>query len=220
LPGKIEFPSTPDGGRDFIMSFEMNKIAGAILMAMIVAMVSGLIAAKLVAPKKIEKNVYEVAVAPEATTSTEAAAKPAAPEPIGRLLAAANVDAGKKNTAVCLTCHNFEKGQPNKIGPNLYGIVGDEIAHGRGSYAFSDALKSKGGTWTVDNLNAWLTSPQAFAKGTKMTFAGISKAQERANIIAYLNTLSDHPKPLPTAPAPGAVSPKPASTAPAQPTGK
>ena len=177
------------------MSFEMNKIAGAILMAMIVAMVSGLIAAKLVAPQKLEKNAYEIAVAPEAESGA-APAVPATPEPIGPLLAAANIDAGKKSTTPCLTCHTFGKGEPNKIGPNLYGIVGDEIAHERGGYGFSDALKAKGGTWTVDNLNAWLANPQAFARGTKMTFAGFSKAQDRANVIAYLNSLSDNPKPL------------------------
>jgi cytochrome c len=137
------------------------------------------------------------------------------------LHAAAKVDAGKATAKVCQTCHTFEKGGPNRIGPNLYGIVGDEIAHDRGGFAFSDALKKKGGTWTVDNLNAWLTSPQAFAKGTKMTFAGLSKAQDRANVIAYLNSLSDNPKPLasqaPAAPQPAAQQPAGQQPAAAQP---
>ncbi|MGH7014938.1 MAG: c-type cytochrome, partial [Stellaceae bacterium] len=134
-----------------------------------------------------------------------APAKGAAPGPgsLDSLLAAANVDAGKAHTAVCQTCHTFNKGGPNKIGPNLYGIVGSPIAEGRNGYAFSDALKTKGKgqKWTFENLNEWLTSPQHFASGTKMTFAGDSKAKERADIIAYLNSLSDHPQSLSKAPA-------------------
>jgi cytochrome c len=195
------------------MSFEMNKIAGAILASMIVAMIAGFIASALVKPKMPDKNAYEIAITDQPAMAAPAA--PAAPEPIGPLLAAANVANGQSDAKVCLTCHTFDKGGPNRIGPNLYGIFGDEIAHGRGGFAFSDALSGKGGTWTVDNLNAWLTNPQVFAKGTKMTFAGFPKAKDRADVIAYLNSLSDSPKPLPaSAPA------KPASAAPAQPAGK
>lgn len=203
------------------MSFEMNKIAGAILASMIVAMVSGFIASALIKPKMPEKNAYEIAISDQPAAAAPAA--PAAPEPIGPLLAAANVANGQSDAKVCATCHTFNKGDPNRIGPNLYGIVGDEIAQGHNGFAFSDALKAKGGSWTVDNLNAWLTNPQVFAKGTKMTFAGFPKAKDRADVIAYLNSLSDSPKPLPTAPAAPAApaSPaKPAAAAPAQPTGK
>jgi cytochrome c len=198
------------------MSFEMNKIAAAILVAMIVAMVSGIIASKLVEPTPLAKNAYEVAVAPKAAPSQAAA--PKGPPPIEPLLATASVDAGKAHTAICQTCHTFDKGGPNKIGPNLYAIVGNKMAEDRNGFAFSDALKNKakqvGGVWTVDNLNAWLTDPQEFAPGTKMTFAGFPKAKDRADVIAYLNSLSDHPQPLPTkAPTP-AAAPK-AAAAPA-----
>ena len=177
------------------MSFEMNKIAGAILVAMIVAMVSGIIASKLVEPTPLKKNAYEIAAAPEPKPSQQA---PAGPQPIEPLLASANIDAGKSHTSVCQTCHTFDKGGANKIGPNLYAIIGSPIAEDRGGFAFSDALKSKGKgqKWTVDNLDAWLTNPQHFASGTKMTFAGFPKAKDRANVIAYLNSLSDHPQPL------------------------
>lgn len=194
------------------MSFEMNKIAGAILVAMIVAFVSGIVASNLVNPTPLKKNAYEVAAAPEATPANQQT--PAGPQPIEPLLASANVDSGKTHTAVCQTCHTFNKGEPNKIGPNLYGIVGAPIAEDRNGFAFSDALKTKGKgqKWTVDNLNDWLTDPQHFASGTKMTFAGDPKAKERADIIAYLNSLSDHPQPLPTA-AP--ASAKPAAAIPA-----
>lgn len=180
------------------MSFEANKIAGAILAAMILAMVSGMIANILVHPKLLEKPAYAVAVS-EAPAGGSAAASnaPAGPEPIAALLASADINAGKDKAKLCVTCHSFEKGGPNRIGPNLYGVVGDEIAHDRGGFAFSEALKAKGGDWTVDNLNTWLWKPQSFAKGTKMTFIGLPKAQDRANVVAYLNSLSDSPKPLP-----------------------
>jgi len=179
------------------MTFEANKIAAAVLVALIVAMVSGILADHLVHPMMLAKPVYAVAVS-EAKPSTEAAAAPAGPEPIEPLLAAADPAAGKADTKLCTACHTFEKGQPNRVGPNLYGIVGDKIAEAadRGGYDFSAALKAKGGTWTVDNLNEWLFKPQNFAKGTKMTYAGMPKAKERADIIAYLNSLSDNPKPL------------------------
>jgi cytochrome c len=179
------------------MSFEANKIGAAVLVAMILAMVSGILADHLVRPVMLAKPAYIVAGA-EPTETKEAANAPAGPEPIAPLLAAASADAGKSDVKACTACHTFDKGQPNRIGPNLYGIVGDEIAHERGGYDFSAALKTAGKekTWTPDALNLWLYKPQNFAKGTKMTFVGVSKAKDRADIIAYLNSLSDSPKPL------------------------
>ncbi|MFC3172925.1 c-type cytochrome [Novosphingobium bradum] len=79
-------------------------------------------------------------------------------------------------------------GGANGIGPNLNGIAGDKVAEGRGGFAFSDDLKAKGGTWDAATLDAWLKAPKAFAAGTKMTFAGLADQQERANVIAYLNS--------------------------------
>jgi cytochrome c len=179
------------------MSFEMNKIVAAVLLAAILAMVSGILADKLVEPKHLAKNVYVVPGAEPAPSKEEAASnKGAGPEPITPLLASADVNAGKDVGKKCATCHTFEKGGPNRVGPNLYGVVGEPIAEDRGGYPFSDALKSKKGAWTIDNLNVWLWNPQTFAKGTKMTFAGLPKAKDRADIIAYLNSLSDSPKPL------------------------
>ncbi len=203
------------------MSFEANKIAAAVLVALILAMVSGILADKLVQPQKLAKPAYVVAGTEQPAESAESAAKPAGPEPIGPLLAAASVDAGKSDVKVCTACHTFEKGQPNRIGPNLYGIVGDQIAHDRGNYDFSSALKTAGNgkTWTPELLNDWLYKPQNFAKGTKMTFVGLPKAKDRADVIAYLNSLSDNPKPLAAeaAPAPGkAAEAKPAEAKPAE----
>ncbi len=196
------------------MSFEANKIAAAVLVALIIAMVSGILADHLVEPHMLAKNVYQVAGAATASAPTEAA-KPAAPEPIGPLLAAANAEAGKNDTKVCQACHTFDKGQPNRIGPNLYGVLGVGIAEDRNNYSFSSALKTAGAgkTWTADLLNEWLFKPQSFAPGTKMTFIGVPKVRERADIIAYLNSLSDNPKPLASAAPAAAPAAPPAAGA-------
>ena len=177
-------------------SFELNKIVAAVLLALIVAWVSGLLASKLIEPRVPEKNAVAVATPPASQPAQPAGgAEAAGPEPIKPLLAAANADAGKDVAKKCQACHTFEKGGPNRVGPNLWGIVGDEAAHDR-NFSFSDALKKKGGTWTPDALNEWLWKPQAYAKGTKMTFVGLPKAKDRADVIAFLNSLSDSPKPL------------------------
>ncbi len=180
------------------MSFEMNKIAGAVLMAMILAMVTGIIADSLVRPKPLAKPAYIVAGAEPQAKSESAAAggAQAGPEPIGPLLATASAEDGKAAVKACAACHTFDKGGANRVGPNLYGIVGDEIAHDRGGFAFSAALSAKKGAWTPDTLNEWLWDPKAFAKGTKMSYAGMRSAKDRANVIAYLNSLSDNPQPL------------------------
>jgi cytochrome c len=177
------------------MSFEANKIAGAILAAMILAMVSGIVANILVRPTPLAKQAYEVAGGAPEGAGAAAAAAPTGPEPIAGLMANANVDAGKSKTQLCAACHSFDKGGPNRIGPNLYGVLGSPIAEDRGGFAFSSALttKGKGQTWTLDNLNAWLWKPQQFASGTKMTFIGLPKPEDRANVIAYLNSMSDKP---------------------------
>ncbi|GFM28172.1 cytochrome c family protein [Novosphingobium sp. PY1] len=120
--------------------------------------------------------------------------------PIATLLAGADVAKGEATFAKCASCHTINAGGANGIGPNLHGVVGEAIGQGVAGFAFSDALKSVGGEWTFDKLNDWLKSPKAFAPGTKMTFAGLSKPEDRANLIAYLNTQGSN-LPLPTPPA-------------------
>ena len=135
--------------------------------------------------------------------------------PLPVLLAAADPAKGKALFAKCMACHTDTQGGANGIGPNLYGVLGEAIAAGRGGYAFSDALKSHGGNWTFENMNAWLTSPKKFADGTKMSFAGLSKAEDRANLIVYLNSLGSN-LPLPAAEAAPAEAAGDASAAAAE----
>lgn len=135
-----------------------------------------------------------------AIEGVEAEGEGGAATPLPVLLAAADPAKGKALFAKCMACHTDTQGGANGIGPNLYGVLGEGIAAGRGGYAFSDALKSHGGNWTFENMDAWLTSPKKFANGTKMSFAGLSKAEDRANLIVYLNSLGSN-LPLPAADA-------------------
>lgn len=124
----------------------------------------------------------------------------AAEVPIEQLFATASVEKGASAAKKCAACHNFQEGAGAKVGPDLYGIVGRPVASVAG-FAYSAAMKAKGGDWTPQALNTFLTNPKAAVPGTAMAFAGIPKEAERADLIAYLNSLSHSPKPLPTAAA-------------------
>ena len=195
-------------------TLELNKIAGAILLAGIVAVVSGILADRLVQPQPVEHPAVAVQgaetggeAAAGAAATEEAADEPQAAAPaegetapagasIAALLAAADPARGQVVAKKCAACHSFEQGGPNKVGPNLWDIVGRQPGVHEG-YAFSDAIKGLGKPWGYDELDAYLTAPKAYAPGTKMTFPGLRKPEDRADAVAYLRTLSGDPKPLP-----------------------
>lgn len=172
-----------------------NTVAGCVLASALFAMVVGKVSNALVHPHKLEKPALAVSDTPHVATAAAAPAKEL--EPIGPLLASANVEAGDKLFhKLCFVCHTIDKGGPNKVGPNLWGVVGRKKASHEG-FSYSSGLQSKGGDWTYEDINHMIFKPSAYVKGTKMAFAGVHKEKDRADIIAYLRTMSDSPKPLP-----------------------
>lgn len=214
-------------------SFELNKIIGAVLGTLLFVMGVGFLAEAIYHP--IEGRGPGLTLAEAEVGGGEhggAAAEPAAPAvPLGVLLASADATAGQAAVKKCSSCHNFGEGESNKTGPLLYGVVG-RVEGSHEGFAYSDGMlahKNNGDTWTYENLDAFLTSPKTYTPGTKMSFAGVKDPKERANILAYLQTLSPSPVPFPAAeaapaaegaaPAEGAAAPAaeaaPAAAAPA-----
>jgi cytochrome c len=198
-------------------SFELNKVLGAVLGTCLFLVAVHIASGAVFTPAAPAKPGYVIEVKEE-QPAQGGAASPAA-VPIEQLLASASAQQGQSDAKVCLTCHNFGKGQGNKVGPDLYGVVGRQVASEQG-FNYSAPLKAMGGTWTFDALNKWLLNPRNDVPGTLMTFGGVPSEKQRANIIAYLNSNSDSPQPLPkaaeAAPAPGpaATTPAPAASAP------
>ena len=183
-------------------SFELNKILGAVLATCLVLLALNIGASALFAPEKPAKPGFQIAIKDEHGGGAPAAAAPA--EPIEVLLAKASVEKGQATAKQCVACHTFEKGGPNRVGPNLWNVVGRPKASEAG-FNYSAGMKAKGGNWTFEDLNHFLTSPRAFVAGTAMSFAGLSRDQQRADVIDYLRTLADNPQPLPKAAEGGAA---------------
>jgi cytochrome c len=175
-------------------SFELNKILGAILGTCLITLALNIGAGAIFAPEKPAKPGYVIAVKTEGGGAKAVEKPKEVPLPVR--LAKASVDKGKATARQCQACHTFEKGGPNRVGPNLWGIVGSERGEGRG-FNFSAAMKAKGGKWTYDELDKFIADPRGYISGTAMTFAGIKNDQQRADVIDYLHTLADNPLPLP-----------------------
>jgi cytochrome c len=164
---------------------------GSVLFAMLLVAFSNLV----ISPQNPRVPGYALPTSgPAAAPGAENKAAPEVPLPA--LLAKADAKKGEQYARVCQTCHNFEKGAGPKIGPPLWGVVGRPIASVPG-FSYSDSLKSVGGDWTYEAINKMITNPKSEASGTKMTFPGESDPQKRADILAYLQTLSDSPVPFP-----------------------
>ena len=190
------------------MKDRQNTINGWILFAGIVALGGTIVSGEVFKGERPEHMGY-----PFEGVVEEGAGAAEAEKPIAFYLASADPAKGEQVFKKCAACHNADQGGANALGPNLWNSIGEPIGKGKG-FPFSDALASHAGTWDWESMSAWLHNPKKFAPGTKMTFAGLSNPQDRADIIAFLNQHSDAPKPLPAAPAEAAVDAKTPGTVP------
>ncbi len=172
----------------------VNKIIGAVLTAGLIAMASGFIAQQAYGPRTLAAPAFAIGGNAPAAAKTVAAA-PAAPQPIAAMLASADPGVGERLAKKCKACHSFKKGGAKKVGPSLWNIVGGARAAVAG-FKYSKVLKGMGGKWSVADLNAFLWKPKLFAKGTKMSFSGLAKTKDRANIVRFMAGMADSPIPL------------------------
>ena len=177
-------------------TFELNKIVGAVLLALLIIFGTKTMSDIMFKAHKPEKPGYVVEVAEAPDHGADKAAE-VEQVPFAGLLAQASAEKGKGVAKKCTACHTFNQGGAKKIGPNLYGILGRALGASDG-FAYSAALKAKGGTWDYDSLNQFLANPKAYIKGTKMAFAGIKRDSQRADLILYLREQGADKPPLPT----------------------
>ena len=175
------------------MKDRQNTINGWVLFAGIVALGGTIVSGEVFKAERPEEMGYPI----EGVVTDEGGE---AAKPIEFYLASADPAKGEQVFKKCTACHNADKGGANALGPNLWGVLGEPVGKGHG-FPFSEALAGHGGTWDWNTLSDWLANPKKFAPGTKMTFAGLSNPEDRANVIAFLNAHSDSPLPLPAAPA-------------------
>jgi cytochrome c len=201
-------------GAKTLNSYNFNMYAGWFLAALIALLGINIVTSHMFMPHKPEKPAFIVEGVVE-EQSADAGAPAEAEKPIAFYLASASPEKGEAVFKKCAACHSIDKGGPNGIGPNLYGIVGDVHDHAAG-FGYSDALMAmKGKPWTWDEMSSWLKSPKTYAPGTKMAFAGVAKPEDRAALLVFLNSKSDKPLPLPAVPAEAAAPAADAAAAPA-----
>jgi cytochrome c len=176
------------------MQDRFTTISGWVLFAGIIALGSSIVTGEAFHAERPETMGYPIEGVEVEGAEGEAA------KPIAFYLASADAAKGEQVFKKCAACHNAEPGGPNALGPALYGVMGNPVA-GHPGFAFSPALKEKGGTWDWETMSQWLANPKKFAPGTKMTFAGLGNPQDRANVMAFLNSRDSSPLPIPAAPA-------------------
>jgi cytochrome c len=175
-------------------NLETNKIFAAILIAGIAAMLSGFIAELLTKTHEPEKDAVTIeGIAEDAGAATAVAMA----QPILAMIATADLAQGEKLSKACAACHSFDKAGVNKVGPNMWDIVNNKKGHVEG-FAYSEGLLATGGKWNYQSLNKFLWSPKKYAPGTKMSYAGMKKPEDRAALVAWLRTLADSPAALPS----------------------
>ena len=200
-------------------SFEWNKVIGSVLGCLLFIVAVSLISQAIYFSPPPAKPGY-IVPGVVATTASETTPQAPAAEPIpdfAMVIPMANAMHGEMIAQQCMACHDFTKGGPNKIGPNLYGVIGRPRATHPG-FDYSAAMKAKGGNWTYADLFEFIKQPQVFIPGTKMTFGGLPKPQDRLDVIAWLRMQADSPAPFPP-PEPAANQPKTAAGG-AEPAGK
>lgn len=175
-------------------SFEWNKIFGGLLGALLFVLLAQKVSDFAFYEKPLEQQAIKIDVPEAAAPAGDAPEEPEVD--FAALLQNASVDGGERVSKQCTSCHSFEKGGANKIGPNLYNIVGADIAS-RDGYGYSAALSDAEGDWTYAALNGFLEAPREWVPGTSMGYAGLSRPKQRADLIAYLRANTDNPPPLP-----------------------